>query len=339
MNLRNKRYCLFNTQLSKEDYQQKIEELAIYKRSNFKNIEEKFWEFVKSQPVLGSRSVRSVDSEGVLLVDCKNCTHCVSVERAENERYCESTISHRDSMDLYASGASELMYQSAGSGGDSANLKFSVISKMTTHSEYVINCRNCQFCFGCIALENKKYCIFNTQYEPDEYFKKIDEIKTALLHSGEYGEFFPYSFSAFAYNGSDVDYIYPLDKDEIEKLGGLYQEDIETDLSGISTISIDELPDSIKDVTDDILSKAIICEETGKPFRIIASELEFYRRHNLPLPTVQSYERTKNMFKYMGNHLTHDSVCESCGISIKSMYEPNTGWHTYCESCFNKEVV
>lgn len=36
---------------------------------------------------------------------------------------------------------------------------------------------------------------------------------------------------------------------------------------------------------DEILNKVVICETSGKPFRIIRQELEFYRKHNLPLPS------------------------------------------------------
>ncbi len=38
-----------------------------------------------------------------------------------------------------------------------------------------------------------------------------------------------------------------------------------------------ELPQSIEEVTDDILQKVIVCGETGRPWRIVAQELAFYR--------------------------------------------------------------
>lgn len=339
VNLRNKKYCFFNEQLDKEAYNAKIQELNLDTRSSIEYIKEKFWDFVKSKPVLGDRSTQSIDSEGVLLTNCRNCTSCVSVERAENERYCDSTIGHRDSMDVYTSGGSELLYQCTGSGSDCANSKFLVNSKFITDSEYMFNCRSCQFCFGCIGLENKKYCIFNKQYEPNDYFEIVDKIKSTMLTSGEYGEFFPYQFSTFAYNGSDVDYIYPLEESEIKKIGALYQDNIDTDLTGLVVVTANELPDSITDVTDQILEQAIVCEETGKPFRIIKSELSFYRRNSIPLPTVHPYRRIKNMFVYMGNNLSYADVCKSCGVEIQTIYIPNTGWKVYCKKCFQQEVV
>jgi hypothetical protein len=101
-----------------------------------------------------------------------------------------------------------------------------------------------------------------------------------------------------------------------------------------------QLPDSIFDVTDDILSVAIICEKTGKPFRIIKSELEFYRRHKLPLPTIHPYERIKKMFSYMGNHLAINGVCDSCEAKLETIYKKEEGWQKlYCAECFQREVL
>ena len=37
----------------------------------------------------------------------------------------------------------------------------------------------------------------------------------------------------------------------------------------MQTIRAQDLPDNIHDVTDDILKKAIICEVSGRPFRIV----------------------------------------------------------------------
>lgn len=339
VNLRNKQYCFENVQLTKEEYETKIKALELDKRSSIEKASKRFWEFAKSQPVLASRSTQAIDCDGVVVMNCKDCTKCVSIERSEHERYSDSTINHRDSMDVYASGASELMYECAGSGGQCANVKFAVISKSCVGCEYVINCNNCQNCFGCIGLETKSYCIFNKQYEPEEYFKELDRVKSAMLSQGEYGEFLPYRFSAFAYNGSDVDVVYPLADEGIGKLGALFQEYIDIDMTGLTTISKDAIPDSIHDVTDEILSKAIICEQTGKPFRIIASELEFYRRHTLPVPTIHPYERMKHMVSHIGNHVAKEGTCESCGKELKTVYSKDEGWRLYCEECFQRECL
>jgi|GEM_PF-4497385 len=53
-----------------------------------------------------------------------------------------------------------------------------------------------------------------------------------------------------------------------------YNIDVPDDME---TINTSDLSENIKDISDDILKKAIICEKTNKPFRIIKQELEFYK--------------------------------------------------------------
>ena len=45
-----------------------------------------------------------------------------------------------------------------------------------------------------------------------------------------------------------------------------------------------DLPQDIYDTTDDITTYAVICEQSGRPFRIVQQELDFYRKHGMPLP-------------------------------------------------------
>jgi len=49
-------------------------------------------------------------------------------------------------------------------------------------------------------------------------------------------------------------------------------------------VNAKDLPDSIAQVDDSILEKIIVCESSGRVFRIIKPELEFYRKMGLPLP-------------------------------------------------------
>ena len=45
----------------------------------------------------------------------------------------------------------------------------------------------------------------------------------------------------------------------------------------METIKAEDLP-NIDEVDENILKKAIICEETGRPFRIIKQELEYLKK-------------------------------------------------------------
>ncbi len=338
VNLRNKQYCWFNKQLSKEEYEKELTIAHFESRSSRDAMFDKFWSFVKTQPVRAARIENSYDVSGVDILDSKNCHDVINSERSEHERHMDSVMGHKDSMDVHVSGGSEKLYETSAVGSQCANVKFSFASKFITDSEFLINCRTCSNCFACIGLENKSYCIFNKQYSPEEYYLELDRIKTSMIKRGEYGEFMPYIFSTFAYNGSGADIPFPLTKEEIEKLGALWQPDIEIDPVSMETLSGEEVPDSIAVVESDIVDKAIICKESGRPFRIVNSELEFYKKHNIPLPAIHPYLRIRNKYKLLGNRMVNKATCHSCKKVIDSMYDAKENFILYCEECYKKEV-
>ena len=127
----------------------------------------------------------------------------------------------------------------------------------------------------CFGLQNKSYCILNKQYEEPEYFKIIDEIKTEMLKNGEYSDGPGFEFYAQAYNFSIGQILYPLANEEIVKLGGYIAKEPETNIGDMEVLDENQIPQTIDEVRDDILDKAIRCEVTGRPFKIISSELSF----------------------------------------------------------------
>jgi hypothetical protein len=62
------------------------------------------------------------------------------------------------------------------------------------------------------------------------------------------------------------------------------------------------LPDDIAKIPDDILNWAIECEVTGKPFRIIKQELDFYRKRGLPIPRKHPDQRYRDKLKWYINY-------------------------------------
>jgi hypothetical protein len=136
-----------------------------------------------------------------------------------------------------------------------------------------------------------------------------------MMKTGEWGEFFPSSLSPFGYNETVAQEYFPLispqpspkgegtsEHETFRKVffpsslsggegnkgwGGAWfnYSDYEPPFPQVSKIiPAHKLPDNIEDIPDDILNWAIECEITKKPFRIIRQELEFYRKHSLPIP-------------------------------------------------------
>ena len=72
------------------------------------------------------------------------------------------------------------------------------------------------------------------------------------------------------------------------------------------------LPDNIEDTPDDILNWAITCEITTKPFRIIPGELEFYRKHALPIPKRHPDQRHLDRMSMLNPRKLFERYCDKC---------------------------
>ena len=340
VNLRNKNYCWFNEQLSKEEYQKRKANLNLGSRLKNNEYKNKFWNFVRDNPLRAVRIHQSDNVTGNDIKRSKNCQNVFQTEDSENVRYASFVVMRiKDSMDIGFSGRAERNYEALNTSSNSSNIKFSYSAKESNDSEFLMNCNNCSNCFGCIGLKNASYCILNKQYEPKEYWSKIDKIKTKMLQDDEYGEFFPMSFAPVAYNSSLANIIYPMTEVEAKKRGLYWQSETDIDTKNLKTIEIKELPDDIKDVTDDICNLAIIGEISRKPFRLIKREIDFYKQNKIPLPTDTPYQRIINRFKILNNFRIFQEVCFACGDQIESSYKTSDGYKPYCEKCFQKEIL
>ena len=338
VNLRNKKYCVFNEQLSKDEYQAFLRTVYPLSRGKIIEYKEKFWQLVKTLPMSSTRNVAVTNVLGINLRNSKNLYDVADANNSENVRHSDEAIDLKDSMDITYSGKGSLIYMSTNAGVLSSNIKFSVSTKFSTNCEYCFNSKNLNDCFMCFGLQNKSYCILNKQYSKDEYFKIIDEIKTEMLKKSEYGNGVGMEFSAQAYNFSVGQIAFPLTEKEIKKLSGYVAQDPETNAKDINLISVNELPKIIEDVDEEISNKAIKCEITGRPFRIITSEIEFYIKMKLPLPSIHPSVRMENRIKLPTSGQKHKTKCAKCNKDIISMFNPAEKFILYCESCFKQEI-
>ena len=344
VNLWNKEYYFFNQRLTKEEYERKIKEINFGKRSVLNRYKKIFKEMVKAAINKNVNNIKTENSLGDTLNNCKNCFYSFrTIGKSgdnENLRYYiyGDRVSH--SMDMFGAANTSYSYESTGF-ASANNMKFSMTIRNGLEMEYCMECNNCEHCFGCVGLKNKKYCIFNKQYLADEYWRLVDDIKSTMLKSGEYGEFFPLTDSPLNYSDSNASLYFPASKEEILKNNWHFEEEKENiiDLSQFTVLKSIEVPDDISDVSDDILKSAIVCEETGKPFLITSFELEFYREHNLPLPTVHPLQRIKNRFLLMRPFRLWQYPCSKCGEMMYSSLDPAKKLNVYCERCYREEVV
>lgn len=340
VNLRNKRYCVFNEQLSKEDYEKFIKDNTPLSFKKLNEYKQKFWDLVKILPLNASRNLNVKNVSGVVVQSSQNLFDVSDIKYSENVRHSDSALHHKDSMDIiFSGGNSHNLYMCVNIGSQSSNVKFSVSAKFCTDCEFIFNCKNVMNCFMCYGLENKSYCILNKQYEPEEYWELVDKIKSNMIQSGEYGESLELKFSPQAYNFSLASRSFPIGNETALKLGVYIAKDPETNVGDMEIINVKDLPDTIEQVDDSILDKAIKCEETGKPFKITQTELDFYRKLKLPLPRVHPTVRIEKKYSFSPPGTTIFTNCVKCNKGIQSIFNPKDGFNLYCEFCYQQEVI
>ena len=84
------------------------------------------------------------------------------------------------------------------------------------------------------------------------------------------------------------------------------------------------------------MNYAIICEVSKKPFRITKQEMEFYVKHNLPLPTKHPDVRHQERFVKKPFHIMHLVHCDKCGEEMLSVHKKEPWKKILCEKCFYK---
>ena len=341
VNLRNKKYVFFGEQLTKDEYERKVREINLGNRKVLVGYMDKFYELVKMAIHKPNHNEKSVNSTGDYIINSKDCYYGYFVEKSERTAYLIASQEVRDSYDSTAIGA-ELCYMASGATGCFGVL-FSNMMGECRDSEYSDYCGNCHNVFGCVALLNKSFCVFNKQYSEDEYWKLVDEIKTNMLKSGEYGEFFPPHLSPFPYQASVMaSYKGYDDFDNAKKYGYRFDEIPEEKLEiNIKVLETDNVPDDINDTDDSILDELIFDKKNNKLFRYTNIELDFRRKFGLPLPREHFTSRLKKKREKFGSIdlKFYERTCPVCKSKFETAYSPEDPRIVYCESCYLKEIV
>lgn len=194
--------------------------------------------------------------------------------------------------------------------------------------------------FACVWLRDAQYCILNKQYTAHEYEQTAVKIIAHMQETGEWGEFFHPSLSPFGYNETIAQEYFQLEKVQA-KVGRYERSDYSVDPvvpDWTHTLQGDQIPTNINTVTDDILKKILICEISGRPYRIIKQELEFYRKHNIPLPRKHPDIRHQERLEKVPWRTLFLRACDKCWKETLSVYPPEYRGKVYCEEDYNKEV-
>jgi len=329
-NLSNKSFCIFNKQLSKEDYFFQLSKLLPLTQNGIK----KYFDILAQISI-----VPNIQDFELANMEVNNCIASYGLVRANNFRYCQFSGIWSDCMDSTKSWwVMDLTYEVVWVTGVS-NIIACTSLFQSNNGFYLDNCHNSTHLFGCIGLRNKQYCILNKQYTREEYEVLVPKIIEKMIVDGEWWEFFPASLSPFGYNETVANEYFPLNKEEALKLWFNWS-DYESPFPKVEKIiPASKLPDDITKIPDDILNWAIECEITGKPFRIIKQELEFYRKHNLPIPRRHPDQRHLDRMSLRNPRKLFERTCDKCHKDILTTYAPERPEIVYCEECYNREIV
>jgi len=314
VNLRHKKYCFFNKQLTKEQYKDKIQQINLGSRKELQFYKEKFEKFLKENAIeVNLRMKNAENSVGDELYNCTNCYNSSSVYNSQNIAYSYYAVSSHDAEVGIGINNCKNVFQSSAT--DSYEVKNSDLVFNANNVEYCYACWNIENCFGCVGLRNKKFCILNRQYAEEQYWETIDGIKCDMLKRGEYGQAPPPKYSPFAYNVGITRYRYQMTKEEVVKMGGRWFEFKTASATEGADASL--LPDDIKDASPDIIGKRLLCAETKRSYNIIKQEFDFYKKFNLPLPTTHWLVRRERLILVRWRSLEfYNSVCGRCGKEI-----------------------
>jgi len=363
VNLRNKKYHIFNEPYSKEEYETKIKELYNGSHKSIQEIQEKTKQLFLSVPYkyMHEKQNRNVTGDYVYYSD--DVKECYVTVGSQHCRYCLWMLVKpvKDCWDFSEYGDNcERVYEVANSGIGLTDVKFSFfcVSELS-RVEYCIKSYTSSDIFGCVSVRNKKYCVLNKQYTKEEYEALLPKIKQhmndmpyidAKGRKYRYGEFFPIELSAHGYNETTAQEHTPLTKEEALSQG--YEWRNTEDKTHKVTRKWNELPDTIADINDNILKEIILCRawdeskdeaikhNCSQAFRITQNELNFYRRMNIPIPEQCPNTRHHERLKRRNPFKLWKRICQCAGETSDNQVYTNTSQthkpHAITDHCPNE---
>ncbi|MFC1810176.1 hypothetical protein ACFLZH_01630 [Patescibacteria group bacterium] len=332
--LRSKKFHIFNKKYSQEEYNKLKSELSLCNPEQRKIIEDNFNALKKQMPQRWMISVNTENCEGNYIYESKNCHDCFDVKRSEDCSYSAQVIDMKDCYDNNYTEENELCYEYLGYYRNK-NCVYSMTCYGSSDLKYSAYCMNCNDCFGCIGLRHKKYCIFNKQYTKKEYEELRDRIIEHMKKSGEWGEFFPASISPFGYNETVANEYAPMTKEEAVGRGYKWREADPKEFKKQEIV----VPEDIKEVPDSIVNEILACSDCGKNYKIIAKELKFYQKLNIPIPKKCFVCRHMDRLALRNPRNLWERDCDRCHSGIKTSFDTKSPEKVYCESCYLNDVV
>jgi hypothetical protein len=350
VNLRSKKYHIWNQPYTKEEYEKKLSEIRLDSFEAIEALREEAYEFWGRYPHKMIQGIHNVSVSGDYIYESKGAQDVYQVRNSENIRYSQylTMPSSKDVYDLTQwGGGAQRVYDTVSAGEGVDMIRFCVGTwGQASGNEYSMYVVSSSYMFGSICMRKKKFCILNKQYTEAEYKElrakiiadlEVNPYVDAKGRIFKYGEFFPYDLSLFDYNESGAMQIFPLKREEVNARGWRWHEANPSNHQ--VTLPLGSMPDSIKDVDETVLKEILGCKECKKAYRVIPAELELLKRFGLPLP--RRCADCRNMARISRTNPPHlwDRDCANCRKEIRTSYSPDRPETVYCEQCYQAEVA
>ncbi len=372
VNLVNKEYHIFNQPVSKETFASFKQKLI----ANRRLLSHPHW--TKLQQAMIKKATHGNQTEKSIGENIRGSSDCIlsyNIVNAQSLRYCDDMSDAQDCRWVTSYGhASSRMYNSSQVGRYTSQVRCSSTIGRGENLLYCIDTKKSKNCFGCVNMKQKEYCIFNKQYTREEYEDIVPHIIESMKKSWTWWHFLPSSCTVFPYNDSVANDQYPIHTlcdskgnetilsergswkvtlleewvvvDALLDLGWEEKrpikrrtQEVEINMPpDLQTLAASALPNTISAVTNDILTQAIVCSKTQRPFRVVPMELEFYREMWLPLPQKHPDIRHQERISIRAWREFHLRKCEATGEEIVSVYPWNSNFKVYSDAAYQQAI-
>ncbi len=372
-NLRNKSYCINNVQLTKEEFFQQKEKIEITKSLLLQTYENAFHRNVNnfhSENVSGDYIVHSKNIvHGFDVKDAENCRYISNVDKIDNCQHIDFQAEHGSF--CYESIAfetcSSILFSFVFVWGK--NMIYCISCFDCHNCFWCVWLRNKEYCVFNTQYSKEEYetlvpKIIETMKKYWEWWEFFPPSLSAFGYNETIAqEYFPMTknevFSSVILS-EQSESKYPLNEAISKKqsirdssLCSEWQKQKNTFFHWpifnwsdyeqvfpkvVKIIPANKLPKDISQIPDDILSWAIECEETKKPFRITPLELSFYKKNNIGIPLKHPDIRHKERMNLRNPRKLWNRQCDECYNQIETTYAPERKEKVLCETCYEKKV-
>ncbi len=332
-NQRQKQYCIFNQQLTEEEYKARLKEFDFQDRSKVRQYKFQFQEWLMKQIQRASFQVQCENSTGCYLEGCSDCHDSFQIRDCKKCNYCTEMYGSHDCYDTHVYNG-ELLYNCSYVGPDSYRVICSNLCWTLSDAYYCIDTHYSQNVFGCIGLKKKKYCILNKQYSKEAYEELLPKILSHMKLTGELGEFPPLELSPFAYNHTCAQEYFPLSTGQVLDRKGKWKEELASEYAQSSFLS----PNHFSEMNPEICIGILACANTKKNFKIVKPEYELYQKLKVPAPDLCPEERFRIRKISRAPWKLWERKCAKCQMEMKTTYSTERREIVYCEKCYLSSV-